>query len=165
MTAEDFFRASGQDAETVVEEDPPRGRLDDGLVRTTGWLRLGGATISSGLVAAAAGLLVAVVPAMVLPAGAPLAGAACVVGGPVLGFVLWFVTVRWLAPASPACNTGTAPAEALRPDQWVRLYGRHGPIGQIAGVTTEDDAVDVEFTGGVTTTWPAAHEVHLAELR
>lgn len=165
-TDSDFFRdVFDEQRESTVDSKPsPRGMLDDGLVRTTGWLQVGGRRISSGLVAAAVGLLVAVVAAVVLLPRAPAVSGACVVGVPLCCYALWWLTVRGLAPASVARTVGTRPAGALVAGQWVRLYGGYGPVGQVAGMTVRDETVVVELVGGATRSWPATHEVHLAEL-
>jgi len=164
----DFFQDVFHD-----EHEPPlesgvvarlRGQTDDGLVRTTGWLRVGRRQISSGLVAAVVGLLLALVPAAALVSRAPAASGACVVGVPLGCFLLWWLSVTRLRPASRARTVGTRRADRLVAGQWVRLYGRNGPVGKVAAVTTRDESAVVEFTGGAARTWPATQQVFLAEL-
>jgi hypothetical protein len=165
----DFFRDS-QVATSVTEntagdvDTAPRGRMDDGLVRTTGWLRLGGRTVSSGLLAVLAGLPSAVVAAVALLPGAPLAAAACVVGVPLVCWCGWLLIVRGLAPASRARNTGIVPASELRPGQWVRRYGRYGPVAQVTSVRFGHESTTAEFAGGTVAVWPSTQKVYLAEL-
>jgi hypothetical protein len=165
----DFFRDVFDEPDQRPRESGAamrlRGQSHDGLVRTTGWLRLGRRQISSGLVAAVMGLLVALVPAVILLPRLPLVSAACVVGGPLCCVVVWWLSVRRFAPASRARTIGTRQAGRLVAGQWIRLYGRNGPIGQVASVRTRDEDVVVEFTGGATRTWPATEQVYVAELR
>lgn len=164
----DFFREVLRDRPESTLESGAAGRLrgqsDDGLVRTTGWLRLGRRHVSSGLVAAVVGLFLSLVPAVALLPHVPVASGACVVGGPLTCSLAWWLAVTRLAPASRARTVGTRRADRLVPGQWVRLYGRNGPVGKVATVTAKDESAVVEFAGGATRTWPAAEQVYVAEL-
>lgn len=165
----DFFRDVLHDQPQSTLESGTAGRLrgqaEDGLVRTTGWLRLGGRRVSSGLVATVVGLLLSLVPAAALLPHVPVVSGACVVGGPLAFSLVWWLTVTRLAPASRAHTIGTRRADRLVAGQWIRLYGRNGPVGKVATVTTKDDDTVVEFAGGATRTWPATQQVFVAELR
>jgi hypothetical protein len=142
----------------------PRGLMANGLVRTTGWLQLGTRLISTGLVAATIGLLLSVTLAVAgWPAG-PAAGITLPLI-PLAGYGLWRL-LALLRPASRARNVGSVCVRDLRANDWIRVYGSIGPVGQVAvaGPGPGDDAVAVRFFGGATMNWPGEHRTPLVEL-
>lgn len=144
----------------------PRGLMANGLVRTTGWLQFGSRPISTGLVSAGAGLLVgATVAVPVRPAG-PVAVGLVLVLVPGAAYGLWWLLIR-LRPASAARNVDTASVRELRANDWIRVYGSIGPVGQVASAAPGPEDVPsrtVRFFGGTTMNWPIDHRVHLVEL-
>lgn len=149
----------------LAEEPSPRGLLDDGLVRTTGWLQFSTQGVRSEVVCALIFLLHGLVIAVALVASNPvLAGITALAAAP-CGWALWRLTTQ-LRPASRARNTHTIEARHLAPADWVRLHGSIGPVGRVASVTTPDgdQDLDVRFAGGTRMNWPADHQVHVVEL-
>ncbi len=143
----------------------PRGRTDQGLVRTTGWLQAGAETVSSGLVTLMICLLLALVTALALLPIAPVAGGLVVFLLPAAGYGGWRLITTRLAPASTAHNVDVVEAASLEPGTWIRLYGTIGPVGEVTLVeSTEDSLTRVTFTGGTTMTWPPEHELHTVQL-
>ncbi|MBP2474951.1 hypothetical protein JOF53_003823 [Crossiella equi] len=138
-------------------ETPWRGQLANGLVRTHGWLLLGGRPVSSGLLCALAGL---VLPLVLLPAPRPW-----VLVVPMLAYLGWKVATVRLRPASRVRNPGVVPASELCEGQHVRRYGQIGPVARVeSAMPWEDGLVLVCFAGGTSVHWPPSHRVHLAEL-
>ena len=136
----------------------PRGLRPDGTIRTTGWLQIGGRTVSSGLWAALAGLALGL--ALIDFSGwlPPIFAAA---GG--LG---WFVLTRWIRPASAAVNTVHAPVERLEPGTAVRLHGPIGPVGIVEDVVPlRRNRMRIDFDGGTHRTVSDTARCHVVELR
>ena len=142
-----------------------RGLLDDGLVRTTGWLELGVHVVSSEVVCALVFLLHGLVIAIAIVSANPVLAGLIVLAAPLCGWAVWrLLTVR-LLPASRARNTGMVEARQLVPGEWVRLHGSAGPAGQVATVTSGGDGnLAVRFAGGHWRDWPADHRLHVVEL-
>jgi hypothetical protein len=143
-------------------EPSPRGLLDDGLVRTTGWLQFGTRGVRSEVVCALIFLLHGLVIAVALVVSNPVLAGITVLAAAPCGCVLWRLTTVLLRPASRARNTHTIEARHLAPADWVRLHGSIGPVGRVGSVTTPDGGqeLNVRFAGGTRKDWPADHEVH-----
>lgn len=162
----DLFSKAAPAAETgpsLADGRTPRGLTPGGWVRTTGWLQVGDHPVSSALVAAVVGLLGALVVAAALVETQPVAAGVLVLTVPVVCGGAWWLFTRWLKPASPARNIGTAPAGELMPGDDVRLYGSIGPVGHVAAVTL-GEVVEVAFRGGTHQSWPRDETVHLVRL-
>ncbi|QUH02951.1 hypothetical protein HUO13_20915 [Saccharopolyspora erythraea] len=137
---------------------PTRGQRRDGIIRTTGWLQIGGRMISSGLWALLAGLALGLA---LLPVS-PWAVAAL----PLAFYLAWRVSTRWIWPATRAVNRGRAPAEELLPGTAVRLHGPIGPVGIVERVRpARRDRVRIDYEGGTRRIVPAGTRCHLVELR
>src|SRR5437763_10221711 len=102
----------------------PRGLLPNGMVRTTGWLRVGRVPVSTGVWPALAAAL------GTLPSGVPWLPFPCAAAG----FALWQVWIRYVQPTSSAVNLDSVPALELRPDDWFRPYGVIGPAAPVLDV-------------------------------
>ncbi|HEY0696129.1 MAG TPA: hypothetical protein VGD71_44685 [Kribbella sp.] len=162
VTAAAFGKAA---RETKADDPSPLGLLDDGLVRTTGWLQFGDRPISSGAVTALICLLHALVIAIALAPANPLAAAPVVVLLPAVGWGVWRLTKARLLPASRARNAGTVKVRQLVIGDRVRLYGSIGFVAQVSAITAADEGeLDVRFAGGTRRTWSADHQVYLVEL-
>jgi hypothetical protein len=146
-----------------VDVPPPSGLLDDGLVRTTGWLQLGARPISSGLVAALVCLPHAVVLALALMPASPVAALLTALLLPLVCAGVRLL-VHTLVPASRARNVEVLPAGDLTAGLAVRLYGSIGLVGRIRSTAVADGQVDVGFEGGTTFTWAADRPVQVVEL-
>jgi hypothetical protein len=157
----DFFGNPVRPAEVAVP--PPNGLLDDGLVRTTGWLQLGARPISSGIVAALVCLPHAVVVALALMPASPIAALLTTVLLPLVGAGVWLLA-HTLVPASRARNVEVLPAGELTAGLAVRLHGSIGVVGRIRSTSVADGRVDIAFQGGTTWTWAADHPVQVVEL-
>ena len=151
------------EAPTTADGLPPRGLTPGGWVRTTGWLQVGDHPVSSSHLAAAAGLLWALVGGILLMARFPVAAGVLVIGAPVVCGTSWWIVTTRVLPASSARNIGTKPVGELVPGELVRLYGSAGPVGQVAEVWHGKD-VRVEFHGGERRSWGHDRVVYLAEL-
>lgn len=142
----------------------PHGLTDNGLVRTTGWLRFRDRTVDSGLTVAVIGLLVAIGAAVPMVPAGPVAAGLVVVLLPSACYGIWRLA-RWLRPAATARTVAVVSAGTLAVDSWVRVYGSIGPVAQVASSESDSDGlVRVRFRGGTTMTWPRRHLVHLVEL-
>jgi hypothetical protein len=152
------------DEPRLVDGTRPRGLVEQGLVRTTGWLQFGTRPVSSGLVAAVAALPIAVVIVVaLLPTVHVIGGLLALL--PALCYGGWrLLTVR-LLPASTARNIGTVVVDDVEAGSWVRLCGSIGPVAQVAstcsGATTP---VEVTFVGGACRNWPQGRLLHLVEV-
>lgn len=155
----------GNPLPTVVADEPsPRGLLDDGLVRTTGWVQLGDRPVSSGAVVALICLPHAVLLGIALGHTSSLAALLTVVLLPLIGSGIWFV-VNALLPASKARNVEVRRAGDLTVGLPVRLYGSIGVVGLIRAVAADsEDVVEIRFAGGTTRTWAVDRRVHVVEL-
>lgn len=126
------------------------------MVRTTGWLQIGGVPISTGVWPALAGGLAA------LPFGVPWLPFPCAAAG----FALWEVWSRYVQPSSRAVNLDSVPASELRPDDWFRPYGGIGPAAQVAeSRPVPDDLVRVTLRGGRVLTLSPEYRVRRVRLR
>ena len=145
------------DRPQLADGGRPRGLMDDGLVRTTGWIQLGNRLIGTGLVAAAIGLLLSITLAVVGWPASPTAIGVVFPLIPVASYGLWRLATS-LRPASRARNVSTACVRDLRANDWIRVYGSIGPVGQVAaaGPGPGDDVVTVRFFGGATMNWPGS---------
>ncbi|GAA3434118.1 hypothetical protein [Kutzneria kofuensis] len=154
-------RAAKQEL-SLPDGSPPRGLAEDGLVRTTGWLQFGPRPVSSALIAAVVGLLVAIVATVaVLPVFPGISGLIPLL--PTACYAFWrLLTVR-LMPASSARNLATVTAQQLQAGDWVRLHGSIGPVGQVAQAEV-GGTCKVTFVGGVEREWSAGDRLHLVEL-
>jgi hypothetical protein len=170
LAVDEFFtrfaerRVAAKQELSLPDGSPPLGLAADGLVRTTGWLQFGTRPVSSALVAAVVGLMVAVmVTVAVLPAFPGVAGLIPLL--PSVCYALWrLLTVR-LVPASGARNIALATAQQLQVGDWVRLHGSIGPVGRVARNSVEDGGVcRVTFVGGTEREWSPDDRLHLVEL-
>lgn len=144
----------------------PRGLMSNGLVRTTGWLQFGVRPVSTGLVAAALGLLAGAMVAVLVGSAGPVVVGLVLVLMPAAAYGSWRLLIR-LRPASAVRNVDTASVRELRTNDWIRVYGSIGPVGQVASATPGPDEVPsrtVRFFGGATMNWPIDHRVHRVEL-
>ncbi len=134
----------------------PRGLRPNGMVRTTGFVQVGRAPVSSGVWPALAVGLVA------LPFGPPWLPVPCAAAG----FLLWEVWIRYVQPCSRAVNLDSVPAVELRADDWFRPYGGIGPAGQVARTRVDpDDLVHVTLRGGRELTLSPDFQVRRVRLR
>lgn len=161
----DLFGNPLRPAEPAEVDSPePRGLLDDGLVRTTGWVQLGDRPVSSGAVCALLSLPHAVVVAIALRDTSTFAAILAVMLLPLIASGIWLLA-NALLPASKARNVEVLRAGDLTVGQPVRLYGSIGVVGRIRAITAvSEDAVEVRFAGGTTRTWVVDHQVHAVEL-
>ncbi|MCO1578958.1 hypothetical protein M8C13_24700 [Crossiella sp. SN42] len=133
----------------------PRGLSADGLVRTTGWLIIGGRPVPTPALTALAGAAVLT----------PVLGWLGLAIGLVAGFGCWQLVISWLQPASRFTAGPAVLASVLRPGQWARLYGSLGPVGQVSGTaaTASGDLV-VRFRGGAQVVAAPTDELITVEL-
>ncbi|WP_434449240.1 hypothetical protein [Lentzea sp. E54] len=149
----------------VVEKPSARGLLDDGLVRTTGWLQLGTHAVSSEAFCALVFLLHGLVIAIALVPANPVLAGLIVLAAPPCGWALWRLVTTRLLPASRTRGTGTVEARLLVPGGWVRVHGSIGPAGKVTSTTSGgDEEVTVWFAGGLWRVWPVDHQVHVVEV-
>ncbi|PWK80803.1 hypothetical protein C8D88_12281 [Lentzea atacamensis] len=152
-------------AEVVVEEPSARGLLDDGLVRTTGWLQLGTHAISSEAFCALVFLVHGLVIAIALVSANPVLAGLTVLAAPPCGWALWRLVITRLLPASRTRGASTVEAHKLVSGCWVCVHGSIGPVGRVASTTSGSSGeVTVWFAGGSWRTWPVDHQVHVVEL-
>lgn len=152
--------------EVVVEERASaRGLLDDGCVRTTGWLQFGTHAISSEVFCALVFLLHGLVIAIALVPANPVLAGLVVLAAPPCGWALWRLVTMRLLPASRTLSVRTVEAHQLVPGCWVRVHGSIGPVGKVAATTSSGDGeLTVWLSGGLWTVWPVDHQVHVVEL-
>ncbi|MEU0880454.1 hypothetical protein ABZ345_17770 [Lentzea sp. NPDC005914] len=152
-------------AEVSSQGPAARGLLDDGLVRTTGWLQLGTHAVSSEVFCALVFLLHGLVIAIALVPVNPVLAGLTVLAAPPCGWALWRLVTTRLLPASRTREAGTVEARDLVAGSCVRFHGSVGPVGEVAAVTSSgDEEVAVRFAGGLRRAWPADHPVHVVEL-
>ncbi|CAM02867.1 hypothetical protein A8924_3987 [Saccharopolyspora erythraea NRRL 2338] len=159
-----LWKARAEGTRDDIEEpvtaprSPTRGQRRDGIIRTTGWLQIGGRMVSSGLWALLAGLALGLA---LLPVSPWFAAAL-----PLAFYLVWRVSTRWIWPATRAVNRGRAPAEELLPGTAVRLHGPIGPVGIVERVQpARRDRVRIDYEGGTRRVVPAGTRCHLVELR
>ncbi|GAA2825046.1 hypothetical protein [Crossiella cryophila] len=134
-----------------------RGQLDNGLVRTHGWLLVGNRPVSSGLLSAIGGFLVSL--------GFLAGNALWPVLTTALGYGLWKLTVVRLRPASRVRNHSLITARELVEGDFVRRYGQIGPVARVESATPwTDGLIAVHFTGGGQARWEPTRQVWVAEL-
>ena len=147
-----------------AESTSPKGQLDDGLIRTTGWVQLGSRPVSSGVVAALICLPHAVVVAIALRQTSSVAALLAIVLLPLIVSGGWFLT-NALLPASKARNVEVRRTGDLAVGLPVRLYGSIGVVGMVRALNAVSaDEVEVRFAGGTTRTWTNDRQVHVVEL-
>ena len=167
---DEFFTAFAQRRKTtppnltLPDGSRPLGLTPHGLVRTTGWLQFGTRPIDSALVAAAIGLLAAVmITIRVLPVFVGISGLLPLL--PTACYLSWRALTKRLLPSSGCRNVATVTVPELRVGDWVRLHGSIGPVGEVAAVAAEvDGRREVEFLGGVKREWSIHDRLHLVEL-
>jgi hypothetical protein len=162
--AVDRFFTRFAELQSENEPKPPHGLVAQGLVRTTGWLQVGTRPISSGLIVAVIGLLVALVIAIPALPTDPVVGVLIPLL-PEVGYAGWWMLITRILPASSARNVKTVAAEELPAGSWVRLHGSIGPVGEVESTCPRGDAaIEVTFTGGATKIWLRDDPLHVVEL-
>ncbi|HEY0500158.1 MAG TPA: hypothetical protein VGD48_30725 [Kutzneria sp.] len=170
LAVDEFFTAFAQRRKearpnlSLPDGSRPRGLTADGLVRTTGWLQFGSRPIDSALVAAAVGLLAAImITIRVLPSFVGISGLVPLL--PAICYLSWRALTKRLRPASGSRNLKTVSVLELRVGDWVRLHGSIGPVGEVAALAAEiGGRREVEFLGGVKREWSRYDRLHLVEL-
>ena len=134
----------------------PRGLCPNGMVRTTGWLQIGGTPISSGLWATLAGFFLTI-PFDV--SWLPWLAAA-------LGFAGWKTWTLRVQPSSRVVNLESKPVAELLPGEWFRLYGSAGPVAEVEALQLEQSGwLRVWLRGGRELTLAPDYQVRRVRLR